>query len=158
MLEARGYTAVSPSLTLAAPVRGEPMPADVAFSAGPTEEWLQLYGSQVSAERRIELADTFARMPRERVFATGFHNGRPACTAVGAFVAGAVAVECVFTSADARGKGLAGKVLAALDAWAASLNAPRLLLAVAEENRAGRRLYEKAGYRQISGYHYREKR
>jgi ribosomal protein S18 acetylase RimI-like enzyme len=46
-------------------------------------------------------------------------------------------------------------VLAALAGWAGAHGASRMYLQVERDNMPARRLYERAGFREICGYHYR---
>jgi ribosomal protein S18 acetylase RimI-like enzyme len=58
----------------------------------------------------------------------------------------------------ARGKGAAREVLAALADWACTQAADRMYLQVECENDAAVRLYERAGFEEVCGYHYRATR
>ncbi len=55
----------------------------------------------------------------------------------------------------ARGQGAARNVLAELAGWAGAHEAGRMYLQVERDNRAALRLYERTGFREICGYHYR---
>ncbi len=55
----------------------------------------------------------------------------------------------------ARGKGAARSVLAALAGWAGARGAGRMYLQVERDNLPALRLYERMGFREICGYHYR---
>ena len=93
--------------------------------------------------------------------------GRPSVyasvlTAAGIIAAGRAVTETgwagVFgmaTLPDARGKGAAREVLAALARWTATHGAAHLYLQVECDNIAARRLYEHAGFRELCRYHYR---
>ncbi|WP_373315482.1 GNAT family N-acetyltransferase [Planosporangium mesophilum] len=59
------------------------------------------------------------------------------------------------TLPDARGRGAARGVLAALARWAAENGAGRMYLQVEDDNAAARRLYERAGFAELCRYHYR---
>jgi len=58
----------------------------------------------------------------------------------------------------ARGRGAGRAVLAALARWAAGQHAGDMYLQVEQDNVAARRLYERAGFTEICGYHYRTAR
>lgn len=58
----------------------------------------------------------------------------------------------------ARGRGAARDVLAALAGWAGAREAVRMYLQVEHDNIPALRLYERAGFREICGYHYRTAR
>jgi GNAT superfamily N-acetyltransferase len=55
----------------------------------------------------------------------------------------------------ARGRGAAGRVLAALAAWAPTRGADRMYLQGECDNDAAVRLYARAGFEEVCGYHYR---
>lgn len=59
------------------------------------------------------------------------------------------------TLPGARGKGAARTVLTALAGWATAHRADRMYLQVEPDNAPALRLYERAGFGEICGYHYR---
>ncbi|WP_046470414.1 GNAT family N-acetyltransferase [Allosalinactinospora lopnorensis] len=59
------------------------------------------------------------------------------------------------TLPEARGKGAARGVIAALAAWAGAHAADRMYLQVERDNIPALRLYGRAGFSEICGYHYR---
>jgi GNAT superfamily N-acetyltransferase len=59
------------------------------------------------------------------------------------------------TLPEARGKGAARNVLAALADWAGAHQADRMYLQVERDNIPALRLYERTGFSEICGYHYR---
>lgn len=59
------------------------------------------------------------------------------------------------TLLHARGKGAARAVLAALAEWAAAHRAGHMYLQVVRGNIPALRLYERLGFREVCGYHYR---
>lgn len=58
---------------------------------------------------------------------------------------------------EARRRGLARRVLRALQAWGREQGCRRAYLAVVESNAAARALYESEGFRTVDRYHYRVK-
>jgi N-acetylglutamate synthase len=62
------------------------------------------------------------------------------------------------TLPGARGTGAAGQVLAALAGWAHAHGAGRVYLQVEPGNLPALRLYERAGFGEVCGYHYRAAR
>jgi N-acetylglutamate synthase len=156
-LAARGYAVSGSCVTLARGVGNRQAPEGVEAVAAASDAWLALYRGSVSAERQHELRGALARLPADRIFCTAHDGGIAAATGLGVRWRDIVGVECMFTRDDARGRGLAGKILASIEAWAATIGARRLVVATGEENQAARRLYEKAGYAPLSRYHYRER-
>jgi ribosomal protein S18 acetylase RimI-like enzyme len=59
------------------------------------------------------------------------------------------------TVPEARGRGVARDVLAALAGWAHARDAECMYLQVAEDNIPARRLYERLGFVELTRYHYR---
>jgi ribosomal protein S18 acetylase RimI-like enzyme len=59
------------------------------------------------------------------------------------------------TVPEARGRGAARSVLGALADWARANRAGRMYLQVERDNVPALGLYEKAGFSEVSGYHYR---
>ncbi|MDP9843883.1 GNAT family N-acetyltransferase [Streptosporangium lutulentum] len=59
------------------------------------------------------------------------------------------------TLPGARGRGTAGGVLAALAGWAGAHEADRMYLQVEHDNLPALRLYERTGFSEVCGYHYR---
>ncbi len=59
------------------------------------------------------------------------------------------------TRPEARGRGGAAQVLAALAGWAADHGATRLYLQVEPDSGPARRLYARAGFTELCRYHYR---
>jgi N-acetylglutamate synthase len=64
-------------------------------------------------------------------------------------------VYCLAVRPDARRRGLGGAVLAGLLAAGREHGVTRSWLQVRDENAAARRLYQRAGYREVARYHYR---
>jgi GNAT superfamily N-acetyltransferase len=59
------------------------------------------------------------------------------------------------TLPEARGKGAARHVLAALADWAVAHQADRMYLQVERDSLPALQLYERTGFSEICGYHYR---
>jgi ribosomal protein S18 acetylase RimI-like enzyme len=77
--------------------------------------------------------------------------------AVGRVVADAgwAGVFGMATLPTARGKGQGRRVLAALAGWAAAQGADHLFLQVERDNVSALRLYDRTGFTELCGYHYR---
>ena len=60
------------------------------------------------------------------------------------------------TMPEARGRGVAREVLAALAGWAETRDAERMYLQVAVDNMPALRLYERLGFVELTRYHYCE--
>ena len=78
------------------------------------------------------------------------HGTGLACGALKKFDDRTMEVKRMFTAADARGRGLAGKILTELEHWAAELGYHRLVLETGTRQSAAIRLYAKHGYSHMS--------
>jgi GNAT superfamily N-acetyltransferase len=122
----------------------------------PIRDWLSVWqavhghGGDPRAER-----DMLARVERPSTYACALIGDD--VVAVGRAVAdtGWAGVFGMATLADARGKGAARSVLAALADWAGAHQADHMYLQVERDNSRALRLYERAGFSEICRYHYR---
>ena len=74
------------------------------------------------------------------------------CGAIKEYAPGTMEVKRMFTRAEYRGQGIASKVLAALEAWAAELSYEKCILETGKKQVEAVRLYEKSGYKVIPNY------
>jgi GNAT superfamily N-acetyltransferase len=74
------------------------------------------------------------------------------CGAIKEYEAGVMEVKRMYTSPEHRGKGIAAKVLAELESWAAELDYQTCILETGKKQVAAIRLYEKSGYNYIPNY------
>ncbi|MDO3704933.1 GNAT family N-acetyltransferase [Micromonospora sp. C28SCA-DRY-2] len=161
LLAARGYRRECPvSLQVARTVevldRLAPGALRVELDDRPSRPWLDTWlavhaaGGDPGGERelldRVALPSGYARaLVGDDVVAAG----RAVADAGWAGVFGMV------TLPGARGRGAARAVLAALAEWAAAHHADHVYLQVERGNVAARRLYGRAGFTELCGYHYR---
>ena len=73
-----------------------------------------------------------------------------ACGAIKHYAPGTVEVKRMYTVAEARGRGLAGRVVGELERWATELGYQRLILETGVRQHAAIRLYTKLGYRRMA--------
>ncbi len=114
--------------------------------------WWDLYIEGYQRDAR----DIAARAQELPVFAASTtDDGR--MDAIGLGVAGGnwLAVFGMFTRPDCRGRGLGAAIIHALAGFTVARNGIGLYLQVENENLHARRLYEKLGFRDVYGYHYR---
>lgn len=91
--------------------------------------------------------------PGRGAFLVGRHQGQPvACGALRLIGPGTAEIKRMFTVPDARGRGLAARVLAELERRAAELGAREVVLETGVRQREALRLYERAGYLPIPAY------
>lgn len=75
-----------------------------------------------------------------------------ACGAIKPFNDDCMEVKRMFTRAENRGKGVAGKVLAELEIWAKELGYQKCVLETGKRQPEAIALYERNGYRRIANY------
>ncbi len=120
----------------------------------PEREWFAVWHAVHGGDSDAEWA-MLARVGRPCAYAGATIDGD--VVAVGRAVAdtGWAGVFGMATLPEARGRGAARGVLAALAGWAATRQAGRMYLQVDHGNVAATRLYERAGFAELCGYHYR---
>lgn len=161
LLARRGYRPESPMSLQVAPTTQvlERGPADairVEVDDRPTGVWFDVWYAVHGrgTDRRAEW-DLLERVAPPAGYARALigHD----VVAVGRVVAdtGFAGVFGMATLPQARGKGAARCVLAALAEWAAAHQTDHIYLQVERGNVPARRLYEQAGFAEICGYHYR---
>lgn len=74
------------------------------------------------------------------------------CGAIKEFAPGIMEVKRMYTRSEFRGRGIAGKVLAELEAWAAELSSEKCILETGKKQVEAIHLYEKNGYVVIPNY------
>ncbi|CAA9256335.1 MAG: hypothetical protein AVDCRST_MAG41-2195 [uncultured Corynebacteriales bacterium] len=158
-LAARGWTAYNPTGVLTADVgvalRDWPdLGHAVPVAPEPDEEWLGLYHYRGGATLP-PVARTVLTGAREPGFALLRVDGTPAAIARAAVDDGWVGVTAVEVDPAFRRRGLATAVMRGVLAWAAPRGAVGVYLQVADDNAAGRALYDRLGFTRHHGYHYR---
>ena len=82
-----------------------------------------------------------------------YENGEPVgCGAIKPFAPGVMEVKRMFVEPAHRGQGVAGAVLAALEAWAHEDGYTGFVLETGKKQTAAIRLYEKSGYTVVPNY------
>ncbi|PWV57466.1 GNAT family N-acetyltransferase [Nocardiopsis sp. L17-MgMaSL7] len=151
-LAEHGYELVEPTLVLARELHERPdAPGRTLVSDAPTPRWTELF-----AETGVspDWADGVLRILDQVTTAYGVHEdgeGRGCAVLDGE----SVAVCAMVTARAARGRGVAGSILADLLAWAHDKGARRAYLCVVAGNEPALRLYRSAGFEEVSRYHNR---
>ncbi|NYH51171.1 MULTISPECIES: GNAT family N-acetyltransferase [Nocardiopsis] len=137
-LAGHGYAVVEPTLVLARDL-GEPpeAPGTSSVSTAPGAAWSGL-----------DLTRILGGVDAAYAAAGG---GRGAAVLDGE----SVGVCAMFTEPGARGRGVATGILADLLRWSHDKGARRAYLCVVADNAPALRLYERAGFTRVSGYHNR---
>ena len=127
-------------------------PADVELSADPAPEWLAVYLSGLTPNRREIAPAILAGLPARRSY---FSCRAGAVVASGLSVGDGqlASVQCMATLATARRQGCARAVLSAIEAWAAAQGCTHLYLQAETANAAAIALYEGFGFRIAGRYH-----
>lgn len=154
-LARRGYRVVDRTALMVKPVAAVATPAAVAAFDDPPPEWLDVYLSTVTPDRRATAPAIIAGLPRPRRFLVAAIDGAPAAVGLAVAEAGYCGVECMATYQTKRGRGGGLAVLTGIEAWAAGQGATTLWLQVVETNAPARRLYEGAGFKPAGAYWYR---
>ncbi|MCC6920652.1 MAG: GNAT family N-acetyltransferase [Alphaproteobacteria bacterium] len=154
-LERRGYRVVDRTLLMLKPVTAVTMPAGVAGHDDLPPEWLDVYLSTVTPDRRATAPAIIAGLPRPRRFLVASVDGAPSGVGLAVAEGRYCGIECMATHETKRGRGGGLAVLTGIEAWAAGQGATTLWLQVVETNAPARRLYEGAGFRAAGAYWYR---
>lgn len=160
VLAERGYRRQSPvSLQVASTARVlEQVPTGslrVRLDDRATRAWFEVWrAASGHGDFRAEW-DMLARVEPPVAYACAMSGDD--VVAVGRAVAdtGWAGVFGMATLPRARGRGAARDVLAALAGWAGAHDADRMYLQVERDNLPALRLYERTGFREMCGFHYR---
>jgi N-acetylglutamate synthase len=161
LLAKRGYRRESPvSLRVASTAQVlDRLPASatpVEVDDRPTRSWFEVWHAvqDHGGDSRAEW-DMLERVERPCGYARAMAGHD--VVAVGRVVAdtGWAGVFGLATRPRARGDGAARRLLAALAGWAGAHRADRMYLQVERGNLPALRLYERAGFTELCGYHYR---
>jgi N-acetylglutamate synthase len=158
-LAAMGYERGHDHVTMAKEIAGSARtPADAVLSADPAPEWLSIYLTGLSPDRREVAPRILAGVPARRAY----FSCRRGAEVVGSGLSIAdgclASVQCMATREDARRQGCARAVLSAVEAWAAAQGCTRLYLQAEVANVPAVALYEGYGFRVAGRYHLRTKR
>lgn len=160
VLEGRGYlpqasvslqTATTSQVLALAPRGGA---LRVHLQERPTREWFEVWHSVAGGDPdpQWRLLERIAERSAYASVELGAET-----VAVGRVVAegGWAGVFGMATRQEARGKGAAGAVLAALADWASVNDAPRMYLQVEHENEGAMRLYGRVGFNELAPFYFR---
>ena len=158
-LAGRGYRRRNPvSLRVAVTEevlkRTSPHPPEVHVDDHPSPEWLEVWHA-VNGEGGRSERDLLARVRRPSAYARAMAGQEVVAVGRAVADAGWAGVFGMATLPQARGKGAARLVLAALADWAGAHGADHMYLQVERDNVPALRLYQRAGFRELCGYHYR---
>ncbi len=122
----------------------------------PTRAWFETWHAvhDAGGDPRADW-DMLSRVDRPSAYARAMIDDEVVAVGRGVVDSGWVGVFGMATLRAARGKGGGRDVLVALAEWAAAHDAQRMYLQVAQDNGAALGLYERSGFSELCGYHYR---
>jgi GNAT superfamily N-acetyltransferase len=155
-LEMRGYRRGDDHVTMTrtVSVRAEPTDA-AALGAEPTPEWMAVYLSGLTEDRRGVAPRILAGLPRHRMYFGCAREGRLASSGLSIADGQFASVQCMATAQGAQRQGAARAILAAIEAWATSQGCATLYLQTGADNAAAVSLYESCGFELAGRYHTR---
>ncbi|MCT2587667.1 GNAT family N-acetyltransferase [Actinophytocola gossypii] len=155
VLAERGYErGGTMSLRVAPTERVAALPgANVLVDDGPTRAWFDVW--HAVHDGAPGEWDLLGRVTRPSGFARLVVGGEVVAVGRAVADAGWAGVFGMATLPGARGHGAGTAVLAALAGWAAARGVGRMYLQVERDNGPASRLYDRAGFRELCGYHYR---
>lgn len=163
LLEARGYEHQA-SVSLQTATTSE-VPAlataphsslRVRLEKQPTRTWFEAWHSVVGGDPDPQWR-LLQRIEQRTAYVSVELGGKTVAVGRSVAEAGWAGVFGMATRPEARGKGAAGAVLAALADWAAANNAPRMYLHVEHENEGAMRLYKRVGFTELVPFSFRVK-
>ena len=95
----------------------------------------------------------FNTIDKIKYVVVAYENRTPVgCGAIKEYTPGIAEVKRMYTTPESRGKGIASKVLAELELWAAELSYKKCLLETGKRQPEAIALYKKNGYQSIQNY------
>lgn len=161
LLEARGYerqaavslqTATTTEVLARAP-RGS---LRVRLDERPTRTWFDAWHSVAGGDPDPQWR-MLHRVEQRAAYASVLHGDETIAAGRAVADTGWAGVFSMATRPEARGKGAAGAVLAALADWAAGNDAPHMYLQVESDNDGAVRLYGRAGFSELVPFYFRVK-
>ncbi len=95
----------------------------------------------------------FNKIDKIKHVVVAYENGKPmGCGAIKEYAPGIMEVKRMYTPPESRGKGVASKVLAELETWAAEMSYEKCILETGKKQPEAIGLYQKNGYTLIPNY------
>jgi GNAT superfamily N-acetyltransferase len=155
-LAARGYQRGDDHVTMAKSVSSCPAPSEVAsLGPEPTAEWMAIYLSGLTEDRRGVAPRILAGLPPHRMYFACLRDGCPLSSGLSIADGPFASVQCMATVKDAQRQGAARSVLAAIESWAAVQGCTMLYLQTGADNAAALALYNGCGFAFAGRYHTR---
>lgn len=155
-LAERGYARGGDHLTLAKRVAANTiLPAGVAVAAAPSRDWLEVYRSGLSPDRRDMAPRILDRLPASARYVSSIADGTTISSGLTIGDGAVASVQCMATLPGARRLGGAQRVLQAIEHLAAQDARTALYLQTGADNAAAIALYQRIGFAIIGHYHTR---
>lgn len=155
-LAARGYIRGDDHVTMAKRIEPRPAPADgVEVGAEPTPQWMEVYLSGLSEDRRGVAPRILAGLPARRMYFGCQRAGEILASGLSIADGNLASVQCMATLPEAQRQGCAHSVLAAIECWAARQGCDLLYLQTGADNAPARALYTRCGFFLAGRYHTR---
>lgn len=153
----RGHDHVTMAKEIAAPDAASPGPPahGVALSTDPTPEWLAVYLSGLTPDRRRVAPAILEGLPAHRSYFSCRRDGAVVGSGLSIADDRLASVQCMATLERARRQGCARAILSAIEAWAAEQGCTYLYLQAEADNAAAIALYQGCGFRVAGRYHLR---
>ena len=95
----------------------------------------------------------FNKIHNIKYVVVAYENGKPAgCGAIREYAPNTMEIKRMYTSLERRGRGIASRVLAELEIWAAELSYEKCILETGSKQPEAIGLYKKHGYKLIPNY------
>jgi GNAT superfamily N-acetyltransferase len=162
-LARRGYAVTAPTRIMCTEVdvvralaRDRTSHASASVHDSITDAWFEVSGERgrFSAHQDIYRA-LLGRIATRSGYALATVHGEPAAVGLGVCDPPWLGVFSMSTLPAHRRRGAATAILGALAEWGAERGAARVYLQVEADNGPGRALYERSGFEDVYGYHYR---
>ena len=155
-LAVRGYVRGDDHVTMARRVECCSMPTDaIEVGAEPPSDWMEVYLSGLSPDRRGVAASILARLPARRMYFACRRSGKLVGSGLSIADGSLASVQCMATRPEAQRQGCARSVLAAIERWAARQGCDLLYLQTGADNAAAQALYCHYGFFLAGRYHTR---
>ena len=97
--------------------------------------------------------DQFNKVDKIKYVVVAYENDNPTgCGALKEYTSKTMEIKRMYTSPESRGKGIATKILAELEIWAAELSIEKCILETGKRQPEAIGLYKKNGYKIIPNY------
>ena len=155
-LAARGYRRGDDHVTMVKSASACAAPPDViALGAAPSAEWMAIYLSGLTDDRREIAPRILAGLPAHCMYFACVRQGRAVTSGLSIADGRFASVQCMATVQGGQRQGGARAVLTAIESWAAAQGCTTLYLQTGADNAAAQALYRACGFVLAGRYHTR---